>query len=243
MKKKRELINNIRESVLNQLRGLDKEKVGLVRYENSVKKLSYLVLENIENDIENIKDKSDIDIIIDDLSLILKRFNNLMELTKDEIEQANVKIIKNKGTTFSIINLANYLMEKGIKEQIIKLEFEKIERQIKEIILDYLSLSEEINEIHKLIVSYIPIILEINNSFLDEKEDIKLDEVFNNKKYKKIFDYREMNNLMIERGFNPVRQTGSHLIYSNNNISIPVPQHTIGKGLSIAIQKQLLKAS
>lgn len=56
---------------------------------------------------------------------------------------------------------------------------------------------------------------------------------------KKIFDYKKMNEFIKMKGFEPVRQTGDHKIYSKNGKSIPIPQHELGKGLSCKIQKQI----
>ena len=59
---------------------------------------------------------------------------------------------------------------------------------------------------------------------------------------KKILDYKEIDRIIKTSGFKPVRQKGSHKIYSNfEGESIPVPQHSLGKGLSNKIQKQILQ--
>ncbi|WP_291635883.1 type II toxin-antitoxin system HicA family toxin [Clostridium sp.] len=60
--------------------------------------------------------------------------------------------------------------------------------------------------------------------------------------YKKILDYKEIDRIIKTSGFKPIRQNGSHKIYSNfEGESIPVPQHSLGKGLSCKIQKQILQ--
>ena len=59
---------------------------------------------------------------------------------------------------------------------------------------------------------------------------------------KKILDYKEIDRIIKTSGFKPVRQKGSHKIYSNlEGKSIPVPQHSLGKGLTCKIQKQILQ--
>lgn len=55
----------------------------------------------------------------------------------------------------------------------------------------------------------------------------------------KIFNHKKMNKLAIQNGFVEVRQRGDHKIFSNGTDSIPIPQHELGKGLSIKIQKQI----
>lgn len=67
-------------------------------------------------------------------------------------------------------------------------------------------------------------------------------EVFIKKHNKKILDYKEIDRIIKTSGFKPVRQNGSHKIYSNfEGKSIPLPQHALGKGLSCKIQKQILQ--
>ena len=59
---------------------------------------------------------------------------------------------------------------------------------------------------------------------------------------KRILDYKEIDKIIKTSGFKSVRQKGSHKIYSNfEGKSIPVPQHSLGKGLSCKIQKQMLQ--
>ncbi|MGK0467748.1 type II toxin-antitoxin system HicA family toxin, partial [Clostridium sp.] len=76
------------------------------------------------------------------------------------------------------------------------------------------------------------------NSFnIKEPLDVAL-----NAQYKKILNYREIDKIIKTSGFKPTRQKGSHKIYSNfEGESIPVPQHSLGKGLSYKIQKQILQ--
>ena len=62
-----------------------------------------------------------------------------------------------------------------------------------------------------------------------------------NKKKSKIFDYKEMNRLAKLKGFETTHCNGSHMIlrHIDSKKSIVVPQHSIGKGLSFKIQKQM----
>ncbi|MCY6958298.1 type II toxin-antitoxin system HicA family toxin [Clostridium brassicae] len=57
---------------------------------------------------------------------------------------------------------------------------------------------------------------------------------------KKIFNYKEMDKLIKLNGYEPIRRRGDHKIYTNGTKSIPIPQHTLGKGLSCKIQKQIV---
>lgn len=58
-------------------------------------------------------------------------------------------------------------------------------------------------------------------------------------KFEKIFNHRDMDKLLKSRGLEPVRQKGSHKVYTNGTKTTVVPQHTLGKALSYAIQKQI----
>lgn len=69
-------------------------------------------------------------------------------------------------------------------------------------------------------------------------EDTHVEEI-DKKDYKKIFDYKKLNKLIKGNGFEEVRQTGDHKIFSDGIKSIPIPQKTIGKGLSLKIQRQI----
>lgn len=91
------------------------------------------------------------------------------------------------------------------------------------------AINEEINKVEKIL-----------KDKHDEIESTKNIEEISKTQTKKIFNYKEMDRLIKANGYEPVRQTGDHKIYSNvNGKSIPVPQHILGKGLSVKIQKQI----
>lgn len=80
------------------------------------------------------------------------------------------------------------------------------------------------------------------------EEKLDIDEVEINKnegkpEISKIYESKKLNRLLLENGFESIRQNGSHKIFHKDGFSIPVPQHSkdLGKGLSIAIQKQALQ--
>lgn len=55
-----------------------------------------------------------------------------------------------------------------------------------------------------------------------------------------IDDYKKLNKLALSNGFEYVRCNGDHGIYKNNNGIVVIPQgRTIGKGLSLKIQKMI----
>ncbi len=77
------------------------------------------------------------------------------------------------------------------------------------------------------------------NSIEDKQEEVEENIIEVNFKLKKILCHKEMDKHLKENGFNPIRQTGSHLIYKNESKVTCVPQHSLGIGLSYAIQKQI----
>ncbi|AJD26744.1 type II toxin-antitoxin system HicA family toxin [Clostridium botulinum] len=98
---------------------------------------------------------------------------------------------------------------------------------------------EIINPYKKLINDEIDRVVNILH---DKAYKIKREETKNkdNKiSIKKLFDYKKMDKLIKDYGFEEIRQTGDHKIYSNGEKSIPIPQHELGKGLSFKIQKQI----
>ena len=61
------------------------------------------------------------------------------------------------------------------------------------------------------------------------------------KSYKYIDDYKDLNSLAEQNGFTYIRSRGDHGIYRNKEgLTVVIPQgRTIGKGLSIKIQKTI----
>lgn len=62
---------------------------------------------------------------------------------------------------------------------------------------------------------------------------------------KKIFDYKEMESLAKDNGYEYKWSNGSHRIYENTqtNKIVVIPAHDLGLGLSIKIQKQIVKGA
>lgn len=59
-----------------------------------------------------------------------------------------------------------------------------------------------------------------------------------------IDDYRKLNKLAVDNGFEYVRCRGDHGIYKNENGLVVIPQgRSVGKGLSIKIQKAIVSLS
>lgn len=63
--------------------------------------------------------------------------------------------------------------------------------------------------------------------------------------YKKIFDYKEMQQLALNYGYEKVRTSGDHMMYKHTktNKLVPIVGHEIQIGLSRTIQKQLYRNS
>lgn len=54
------------------------------------------------------------------------------------------------------------------------------------------------------------------------------------------FEYREIERKLLKIGYQVVRQKGSHVLFSNGNVTFPVPNHG-GKDISPGVEKQILK--
>lgn len=75
---------------------------------------------------------------------------------------------------------------------------------------------------------------------LKNKNLIKNSDELQKQDCKKIFDYKKMNKLFRDNGWYEDRQTGDHKIFKNEDgKSVPVPQHSLGLGLSSKIQKSI----
>ena len=76
---------------------------------------------------------------------------------------------------------------------------------------------------------------------LGSKDDEEVIEEGDKVKLDYIDDYKKLNKLAIDNGFEYIRSKGDHGIYKNKNGLVVIPQgRSIGKGLSIKIQKSIL---
>lgn len=75
-------------------------------------------------------------------------------------------------------------------------------------------------------------------------EDCSIDIVYNSYKIDYIDDYKKLNKLAFDSGYSLIRSNGDHGIFKNENGDVVViPQgRSVGKGLSLKIQKVLLNA-
>ncbi|MGL4572776.1 MAG: type II toxin-antitoxin system HicA family toxin [Clostridium sp.] len=130
-----------------------------------------------------------------------------------------------------------FLREKNL----LKRNLQEVDTTIKKYFSDnYIFIvMQKIEEIYELIKFHH---VKLEKFLLENKKKENIIEAENIKKVfkkTKIFDFKEMNNLLIQNGFEPIRQKGSHKMFSNGEYTIPVPQHKLGKGLSFEIQSQI----
>lgn len=80
------------------------------------------------------------------------------------------------------------------------------------------------------------------NNQKEEADDITCNEV-EQFEIRKIFDYKEMVALAKSKGYYRKSSTGSHTIYEHHssNKTIVIPSHDLGLGLSIKIQKDIVR--
>lgn len=212
-----------------------------------------------KRDVENIETKIKIlhfqyDKLINDVTKEnVCEFVNAMSSSYGEIIIAlkNVKTEFNKFTNnkgfiepyASVIAIIQNFKKYGFKRDAMLLEI-----QLKEIyanIYNYFTsnykmcIDKKINELAFYCEYYINELELLSKNNKKEIREVAEEIIIKNKTKRKIFNHKEMNDLMLKNGFEPVRQNGSHKIFSNGEISIPVPQHDLGKGLSFEIQKQI----
>ena len=87
----------------------------------------------------------------------------------------------------------------------------------------------------------IKILISFANRKINRLRDKKQEQIKHKKKYRKIFDYKEMVRLAEKNNFEYVRSNGDHDIYMHKDTYkvVVIPQHNLGYGLMIDIQKQI----
>ena len=112
---------------------------------------------------------------------------------------------------------------------------QKITEEIEAVIDSY----EELYEQYKFLKQSIRTMFDLDALRL-ELEKLTETEIKVAELNRKIFDFRSLEKLANENGYQLERVNGSHYIYANGRRSIPIPRHAqIGKGLSFKIQKQI----
>ena len=139
--------------------------------------------------------------------------------------------------TFAIVNCLDLRRMNFQYDVLNKGLLNKITSIVDEDIMKYNQILMEKNQIA------FELILEVLDDVLDDTEIIDdletLEETI--KKYKYIEDYKEMNRLAEELGFTYKSQNGSHRKFEHKTTCkcVTIPQHTLGYGLSLKIQKEL----
>ncbi|WP_254306765.1 type II toxin-antitoxin system HicA family toxin [Clostridium sp. 001] len=175
---------------------------------------------NIHNKIEEIKKicKSNIYFeIVDDL-------NNKVDNLSDEIMTLEALAYYNDMQKLSNTIHCRTIQTMGRITFVINTVCDEVVNPYYEI------LNEEIDDISKILHDKGEEFTSIIKEYPDKVEKSKV---------KKIFDYKKLNKLVKNSGFEEVRQTGDHKIFSDGIKSISIPQKTIGKGLSVKIQRQM----
>lgn len=247
IKKKKELILNIRKSVESQFNIIDESK-------EKFKVLMDVKFNNIYKNFNDVKQilsneyfsKEDVLTVMRKLELVTSDIDSFIDLRGFITQDIYNTINRNNGYKKAMENYVNFLHTITPNIHLLELEYGKIQNQICELITEsFNDLTDEAFSILDLKSFYDKALLDAcfeagkkNN----KQNEIKEEEVVNNR-HLKIYDYKEMNEFAIKNGFRQIRQTGSHLMFKKENIVVPIPQHTIGKGLSIAIQKQILNVA
>jgi len=168
-------------------------------------------------------------------------FNKEGEFVPDMTDEIIIQTLPNLGKLQQLITKGKII---GYSKTVNNLRFEnkKFVERIQYII--NMSFRETAREYMNNIYDLINNVQEITNAkadIYDELKKLNTTEEIKKQKMKKILDCDVMDDLLLESGYEPIRQNGSHLIYSDGVNSIPVPQHgTLNKGLGYEIQKQIL---
>ena len=102
--------------------------------------------------------------------------------------------------------------------------------------------SENMEDYISSLIEYLNFMAE--NSGEDSDDVLEIESLDNNNyKIKKIYNYEDMAKLAEEHNYLYKRSNGDHRIYEHSvtNKIIVIPAHTLGRGLSIKIQKQIFK--
>lgn len=157
----------------------------------------------------------------------------ITEYISDKASSINALAIDkaiNVISMYGAINDASYIIKKHRMFEL------KITNKLKVYI--NLICEDVLNEIQNEYNYYIKQLREYINK-LNTETEIKTEITDEVKNIRKIFKPKDMDKLLKSRGLEPVRQKGSHKIYTNGEKTTIVPQHTLGKGLSYKIQKQI----
>lgn len=191
------------------------------------------IIENRCNDLLHaitVKDNSK-----DDVREKLKLLNDTIIEAKDELGTIENFVSKEDIEKLSMLVALASEGSKGfyrLRKTYLKLYQSKID-PIVDISVEYLNEPVELMKCS---------LQTIQESIAIEEEELEIEhEIENEEGYKYISDYRDLNNLAKQRGFVLCRHNGDHGIFRNREGYIAViPQgRTVGKGLSILIQKTL----
>lgn len=166
--------------------------------------------------------------------------NNLDVIVNEKVEKF-LKELQMLGDKYSILKKDKDIINHNCKEKLVSFisyikEF--LLYEIKEIF------EEKTNSLSADNISELT--LQINKDNLDIPESVN-EELLNDKyldesyRIRYVESYKTLHDFAIDSGYTLKRYHGSHGIYENEaGKVIPIPQHKIGKGLSIHIQKCIL---
>lgn len=202
------------------------EKLNTLEGFSSYEDLKSYVLDLMSNDLKQSEIRGDLVLQCADIISILKMFTTKLKQWQKDFNSSSARRSKFKTLRDTFINLANFLQEylitRTMEETIYRdkelLEFTKssIRRYLNDM------KNEQINE---------------------NQLDTEINHLFRNNE-STIYDYKELNKLANDFGFEATRQAGSHRIFKKSDgTTVVIPQgRAIGKGLNLKIQKDILQS-
>lgn len=190
--------------------------------------------DNIENLIDSInkfkKEYEDIGKIYEvSLKKYVRELDTLYECVKQYKEEFDNNI--------RIYTAGNCYIDANVLYSRICLLDKKIKSIGKSINLSNLAIDADMD----YLLDSIKILISFANRKINRLRDKKQEQIKHKKKYRKIFDYKEMVRLAEKNNFEYVRSNGDHDIYMHKDTYkvVVIPQHNLGYGLMIDIQKQI----
>ncbi|EOU2017378.1 type II toxin-antitoxin system HicA family toxin [Clostridium perfringens] len=187
---------------------------------------------------------------------IMSKFNEIA--TKSIANDKFVEMVKKQADEIDLNKTAvSELVYWDVVRKCVGIDYNKFKNRLN--LLEF-RLSKQLDAYQKLFLGAIlaeegEVKAELNEYVLDFTEKYqnkKLNEIkelenltIKKCKYIKIFDYKKMCKLAIEKGFKAKRTTGDHLMYEHEKTKqlVPIPAHELGYGLMLEIQKELNEKS
>lgn len=176
----------------------------------------------------------------DEDSYIGREINNLIKISYNINNNIMIKLYEDNIFYLILRGVVNFKSGKFIYDSIENIFIYELEEEYGTELIEY---NKQSNEFEKIQLKHENGQIKLSNN-INNIELILINKSEKNKKYKYIDKYLELSKLAVSNGYKLIRNNGDHGIFKNKKSKkiVVIPQgRRIGKGLSIVIQKQLLK--